>query len=112
MHVTRMFGVIFVLAFMSLGAEGINHWNIEYFIIQYKVKTISDTTSISCHVKQNIFGQVGCECSLKEEISTPEMPSWLSTSATSETDTARTRLVLSQTEQLLADNNPDFQTTR
>ena len=50
MHVTRMFGVISVLAFMSLGAEGINHWNIEYFIIQYKVKTISDTTSISCHV--------------------------------------------------------------
>ena len=28
MHVTRSFGVIIVLTVMSLGAEGINHWNI------------------------------------------------------------------------------------
>ena len=51
MHVTRSFGVIFVLAIISLGAEGINHLNIEYFMIEYKEKLVGLTLMTRSNVK-------------------------------------------------------------
>ena len=56
MHVTRSFGVIFVLTILSLGAEGINHLNIEYFMIEYKEKLVGLTLMTRSNVKPFKWG--------------------------------------------------------